>query len=92
MFDVSQPAAPEKQFDIDAALELLRNKIRQIKKFFRTSIRATWKSLWQLLNAICGNMRVMSSIPVLALARIHRQCGRPSRCFVNLFKLIYARR
>ena len=34
LLDVSRPPAPEKEFDVDAALELLRNKIRQIKKFF----------------------------------------------------------
>jgi hypothetical protein len=34
MIDVGRPPAPEKEFDIDAALELLRNKIRQIKRFF----------------------------------------------------------
>ena len=34
MMNVGVTREPEKEFDIDAALELLRNKIRQIKKFF----------------------------------------------------------
>ena len=34
MMNVTVTREPEKEFDIDAALELLRNKIRQIKRFF----------------------------------------------------------
>jgi hypothetical protein len=34
LLDVSRPAAPEKQFDLDAAMGLLRDKIALVARYF----------------------------------------------------------
>jgi len=34
LLDVNRPAAPEKQFDLDAAMGLLRDKIALVARYF----------------------------------------------------------